>query len=123
MVAHWSRKLSSAAFCLAMLSASPSFAVAEEVHQKVQPGLSDQRLVIASANQEALTYRVVRLFAGRNIMIKSLTTGREFDVYYSSSISPEVGDLVTVTFDGDRWISISNHRTNKSAIVTNVSRR
>lgn len=73
--------------------------------------------------QDNRTYRVVRIYGNNNILVKSLSTGREFDVYYSSRIGADVGDLVTVTFDDDRWISIINNRTGRSAAVTSVSRK
>jgi hypothetical protein len=115
-----SSKLLAASFTLAMLSVSPSFA-ASEARQNVQPVPSVEQSVIA--NQETITYRVVRVWNSTNIVIKSLASGREFDVYFSSRIGADVGDLVTVTFNGDRWISIVNNKTGMSAAVTSVSRR
>lgn len=116
-----SSKLLAASFTLAMLSVSPSFAASESRQNVIQSFPSVEQTLIA--NQENITYRVVKIWNSTNIVIKSLATGREFDVYYSSRIGADVGDLVTVTFDGDRWISIINNRTGKSAAVTSVSRR
>ncbi len=116
-----SSKLLAASFTVAMISVSPSFAASESRQSVLQSMPSVEQPVIA--NQETITYRVVKIWGSNNILIKSLATGREFDVYYSSRIGADVGDLVTVTFDGDRWITIINNRTGKSAAVTSVSRR
>ncbi|MEI6429789.1 MAG: hypothetical protein WCO45_15605 [Pseudanabaena sp. ELA607] len=102
-------------------SVFPSFAASESRQNILQPVPSVEQSVIA--NQETITYRVVRVWNSTNIVIKSLASGREFDVYFSSRIGADVGDLVTVTFNGDRWISIVNNKTGMSAAVTSVSRR
>ncbi|ELS33888.1 MULTISPECIES: hypothetical protein [Pseudanabaena] len=103
-----------------LLSALPSSAFVPPLSNIVDSAIHFDNGLIAQDNG---TFRVVRIYGNNNILVKSLSSGREFDVYYSSRIGADVGDLVTVTFDDDRWISIINNRTGRSAAVTSVSRK
>jgi len=59
-----------------------------------------------------------------NICLKSVASGNSFDVYYTSKISCEVGDTVSVIIDNnDNWKTIINERTGDSSTVSRVSRR
>lgn len=108
---------------MAMLfsSATTSFAASKAPQDMMWSAQSIDQSI--NNKQETRTFRVVRIYSGSrpNILIKSIATGREFDVYYSSRIGAEVGDIITVTFNGDRWINIINNRTGLSASVTSVS--
>ncbi|MBE9143130.1 hypothetical protein [Planktothrix mougeotii] len=73
--------------------------------------------------QSRYAFAVTGIYSGtRNIKLKSVSTGNEFDVYYASSIGVEVGDVVTVIMENDRWITLINERTGKSSAVTSVRR-
>lgn len=73
--------------------------------------------------QSRYAFSVTGIYSGtRNIKLKSVSTGNEFDVYYASPIGVEIGDVITVIMDDDRWITLINERTGKSSAVTSVSR-
>jgi hypothetical protein len=73
--------------------------------------------------QSRYAFTVTYIYSGtRNIKLKSVSTGNQFDVYYASPIGAEVGDVITVIIENDRWITLINERTGKSSAVTSVSR-
>ncbi|KKD39270.1 MAG: hypothetical protein WAN66_04815 [Limnoraphis robusta] len=73
--------------------------------------------------QSRYAFTVTYIYSGtRNIKLKSVATGNEFDVYYASPIEPEVGDIITVIIENDRWITLINERTGKSSAVTSARR-
>lgn len=73
--------------------------------------------------QSRYAFTVTGIYSGtRNIKLKSTATGNEFDVYYASSIGAEIGDVITVIIEDDRWITLINERTGKSSAVTSVTR-
>ena len=61
--------------------------------------------------------------AEANIVVKSVATGNKFDLYYTSGISPEVGDTVSILIDNnDNWKTVINERTGDSATISRVGR-
>lgn len=68
-------------------------------------------------------FSIIRLYSGRNILLQSVSTGNKFDVYYASSIEPEVGDVISVIMENGTWTTLINERTGKSSAVTSVQRK
>ena len=68
-------------------------------------------------------FSIIQLYYGRNILLKSLSTGNRFEVYYASPIEPQVGDVITVIIDNGKWTTLINERTGKSSAVTSVQRK
>ncbi len=68
-------------------------------------------------------FSIIQLYYGRNILLKSVSTGNRFEVYYASPIEPQVGDTITVIIDNGTWTTLINERTGKSSAVTSVQRK
>ncbi|MGB3514184.1 MAG: hypothetical protein WBA93_34240 [Microcoleaceae cyanobacterium] len=68
-------------------------------------------------------FSIIRLYSGRNILLKSVSTGNNFDVYYASPIDPQVGDVITVIIDDGTWTTLINERTGRSSAVKSVQRK
>lgn len=56
------------------------------------------------------------------IVIKSVATGKTYDVQYEGKIIPEIGDTVTVIIDdnSDKWKTIISERTGNAATISRV---
>lgn len=83
-----------------------------EVSSKKSP-----TLLIAQSRQ---AFTVVYLYSGPDIKIKSSATGKVYGVKYTGAIGAEIGDTVTIIIRGDRWTTIINERTGRSAAITSV---
>jgi hypothetical protein len=68
-------------------------------------------------------FTVVKLWSGPDINVKSIASGKIYNVQYTGSIEPEIDDTVTIIIDdNDNWKTIINHRTGKSSAITSVKR-
>ena len=57
------------------------------------------------------------------ITVKSVATGKTYDVYYDGKIGAQSGDTVTIMIDdsSDKWKTIINERTGDAATINRVS--
>ncbi|NER06275.1 MAG: hypothetical protein F6K17_28695 [Okeania sp. SIO3C4] len=68
-------------------------------------------------------FSVIKLYYGRNILLKSVSTGNKFDVRYLDAIDPQVGDIIIVIMDDGKWTTLINERTGRSSVVTSVQKK
>ncbi len=56
------------------------------------------------------------------VTVKSVATGKSYDVYYDSKIGAKTGDTVTIMIDdnSDKWKTIINERTGHAASVSRI---
>ncbi len=68
-------------------------------------------------------FSIIQLYYGKNILLKSVSTGNRFDVRYASPIEPQVGDVITVIIDNGKWTTLINERNGRSSGVSSVQRK
>ncbi|MDM8555815.1 hypothetical protein QUF75_13875 [Desulfococcaceae bacterium HSG7] len=84
-------------------------------------------ITVYSANAFADTTRygftVTYLYSGPDINVKSISSGKVFNVKYGSPIKPEVGDTVTILIDeNNNWKTIINEKNGRAATIKSVRR-
>ncbi|VXD21626.1 exported hypothetical protein [Planktothrix serta PCC 8927] len=75
--------------------------------------------IIAASQRVAFTVISTSYYSSSGyITVKSVASGKKYDVYYGSPIGTDVGDVVTIIINDDRWTTIINERTGKSAGIS-----
>lgn len=82
----------------------------------IQISLNSLPSYIIAASQRVAFTVISRSY--EYITVKSVATGKKYDIYYQGSIGVEDGDVVTIIINDDRWTTIINERTGKSAGIS-----
>jgi hypothetical protein len=68
--------------------------------------------------EEQYAYTYIKQWGDNYIQVKSVSSGKFFDVRYSDPIGADRGDTLIIIFGNDRAKTIINQRTGKAATVT-----